>query len=157
MRLELVDARTYNTGAARCSYQLDLAREREMGLRCEFARSAQRLDPRRDRMGRITTSDGTGILYKDSGSGQPIVFSHGWPLSADDWDTQLLFFPQHGYRVIAHDRRGLRDRSGEARREHLQHARPRRDGHRARARSRGPHLRPRVNKLTVFAKLGIRS
>jgi len=57
-------------------------------------------------MGTITTNDGTEIFYKDWGSGQPIVFSHGWPLSADDWDTQLLFFLQHGYRVIAHDRRG---------------------------------------------------
>ena len=57
-------------------------------------------------MGTITTTDGTEIFYKDWGSGQPIVFSHGWPLSADDWDTQLLFFLQHGYRVIAHDRRG---------------------------------------------------
>jgi len=54
----------------------------------------------------ITTKDGVEIYYKDWGSGQPIVFSHGWPLSADDWDTQLLFFLQHGYRVIAHDRRG---------------------------------------------------
>jgi pimeloyl-ACP methyl ester carboxylesterase len=44
-------------------------------------------------------------FYKDWGSGQPIVFSHGWPLSADDWDTQLPFFMKHGYRVIAHDRR----------------------------------------------------
>ena len=57
-------------------------------------------------MGTITTTDGTEIFYKDWGSGQPIVFSHGWPLSADDWDAQLLFFLQHGYRVIAHDRRG---------------------------------------------------
>ena len=57
-------------------------------------------------MGTITTADGTEIFYKDWGSGQPIVFSHGWPLSADDWDTQMLFFLQHGYRVIAHDRRG---------------------------------------------------
>jgi len=57
-------------------------------------------------MGTITTSDGTEIFYKDWGSGQPIVFSHGWPLSADDWDTQMLFFLHHGYRVIAHDRRG---------------------------------------------------
>jgi non-heme chloroperoxidase len=57
-------------------------------------------------MGTVTTSDGTEIFYKDWGSGQPIVFSHGWPLSADDWDTQMLFFQQHGYRVIAHDRRG---------------------------------------------------
>ena len=46
------------------------------------------------------------IFYKDWGKGQPIVFSHGWPLSADDWDTQMLFFLHHGYRVIAHDRRG---------------------------------------------------
>src|ERR1700689_2789270 len=54
----------------------------------------------------ITTQDGTEIYYKDGGKGQPIVFSHGWPLSADDWDGQMLFFEQHGYRVIAHDRRG---------------------------------------------------
>jgi non-heme chloroperoxidase len=57
-------------------------------------------------MGTITTPDGTEIFYKDWGSGQPIVFSHGWPLSADDWDTQMLFFLSHGYRVIAGDRRG---------------------------------------------------
>ena len=54
----------------------------------------------------VTTNDGTEIFYKDWGSGQPIVFSHGWPLSADDWDTQMLFFLDHGFRVIAHDRRG---------------------------------------------------
>jgi non-heme chloroperoxidase len=54
----------------------------------------------------ITTKDGIEIYYKDWSSGQPIVFSHGWPLSADDWDAQMLFFLQHGYRVIAHDRRG---------------------------------------------------
>ena len=54
----------------------------------------------------ITTSDGIEIYYKDWGKGQPIVFSHGWPLSADDWDTQMLFFVLQGYRVIAHDRRG---------------------------------------------------
>src|SRR6266404_876492 len=54
----------------------------------------------------ITTKDGTQIYYKDWGEGQPIVFSHGWPLSADDWDAQMLFFGQQGYRVIAHDRRG---------------------------------------------------
>ena len=57
-------------------------------------------------MSTITTKDGTQIYYKDWGTGQPIVFSHGWPLSADDWDSQMLFFGQHGYRVIAHDRRG---------------------------------------------------
>ena len=54
----------------------------------------------------VTTKDGVEIFYKDWGTGQPMVFSHGWPLSADDWDTQMLFFLQHGYRVIAHDRRG---------------------------------------------------
>src|ERR1700733_12059438 len=54
----------------------------------------------------ITTKDGVEIYYKDWGKGQPVVFSHGWPLSADDWDTQMLFFLHHGYRVIAHDRRG---------------------------------------------------
>jgi len=54
----------------------------------------------------VTTKDGTQIFYKDWGTGQPIVFSHGWPLSSDDWDAQMLFFLHHGYRVIAHDRRG---------------------------------------------------
>ncbi|HXH66927.1 MAG TPA: alpha/beta hydrolase [Candidatus Limnocylindrales bacterium] len=54
----------------------------------------------------ITTKDGTQIFYKDWGKGQPIVFSHGWPLSADDWDGQMLYFGQQGFRVIAHDRRG---------------------------------------------------
>src|SRR5690349_15553421 len=57
-------------------------------------------------MGMVTTSDGVEIFYKDWGSGQPIVFSHGWPLSSDDWDNQMLFFLSRGYRVIAHDRRG---------------------------------------------------
>jgi non-heme chloroperoxidase len=54
----------------------------------------------------ITTGDGTEIFYKDWGTGQPIVFSHGWPLSADDWDAQMMFFLNRGFRVIAHDRRG---------------------------------------------------
>src|SRR5580692_6276858 len=54
----------------------------------------------------ITTKDGVEIFYKDWGQGQPIVFSHGWPLSADDWDNQMMFFLGQGYRVIAVDRRG---------------------------------------------------
>ena len=54
----------------------------------------------------ITTKDGLEIFYKDWGKGQPVVFSHGWPLSSDDWDAQMLFLLGHGYRVIAHDRRG---------------------------------------------------
>jgi len=57
-------------------------------------------------MSTITVKDGTTIYYKDWGKGQPIVFSHGWPLSADDWDAQMLFFLQQGYRVVALDRRG---------------------------------------------------
>jgi non-heme chloroperoxidase len=57
-------------------------------------------------MSRIKTNDGTEIFYKDWGEGQPLVFSHGWPLSADAWDSQMLFLASHGYRVIAHDRRG---------------------------------------------------
>jgi hypothetical protein len=69
------------------------------GLLSETAR-------RIDVMPTITAKDGTEIFYKDWGSGQPIVFSHGWPLSADDWDVQMLFFQSHGFRVIAHDRRG---------------------------------------------------
>ena len=51
----------------------------------------------------ITTKDGTQIYYKDWGSGQPIVFSHGWPLSADAWDDQMFFLASRGYRCIAHD------------------------------------------------------
>ena len=54
----------------------------------------------------VTTNDGTEIFYKDWGAGQPIMFHHGWPLSSDDWDAQLMFFVQRGFRVVAHDRRG---------------------------------------------------
>jgi non-heme chloroperoxidase len=57
-------------------------------------------------MGTVSTRDGTQIYYKDWGKGQPVVFSHGWPLSADAWDAQMLFLGERGYRVIAHDRRG---------------------------------------------------
>src|SRR5664280_371813 len=74
-------------------------------LRCRDAR-ASLPDGRRQCMGTITTTDGTEIFYKDWGHGQPIVFHHGWPLSSDDWDTQMLFFLQNGYRVIGIDRRG---------------------------------------------------
>jgi non-heme chloroperoxidase len=57
-------------------------------------------------MSTITTRDGVEIYYKDWGSGQPILFSHGWPLNGDSWESQMLFLANHGYRVIAHDRRG---------------------------------------------------
>lgn len=57
-------------------------------------------------MNTIKVQDGTEIYFKDWGTGQPIVFHHGWPLSSDDWDGQMMFFLQHGFRVIAHDRRG---------------------------------------------------
>lgn len=61
---------------------------------------------RKQEMQFVTTNDGTEIFYKDFGSGQPIVFHHGWPLSSDDWDAQMQFFQAQGFRVIAHDRRG---------------------------------------------------
>ena len=57
-------------------------------------------------MSTITVADGTQIFYKEWGAGQPIVFHHGWPLSGDDWDTQMMYFADKGFRVIAHDRRG---------------------------------------------------
>ena len=57
-------------------------------------------------MGTITTKDGTQIYYKDWGTGQPLVFSHGWPLNADSWEAQMVFLASNGYRCIAHDRRG---------------------------------------------------
>jgi non-heme chloroperoxidase len=57
-------------------------------------------------MPHVTTTDGTEIYYKDWGSGQPVVFSHGWPLNSDAWDAQMLFVAQNGFRAIAHDRRG---------------------------------------------------
>ena len=61
---------------------------------------------REAKMPTVKSKDGIELFYKDWGSGQPIVFSHGWPLSSDDWDAQMMFFLNQGYRVIAHDRRG---------------------------------------------------
>jgi non-heme chloroperoxidase len=70
------------------------------------------MQSRRVTVSTITTKDGTQIYYKDWGSGQPVVFSHGWPLCADAWDSQMLYLGSRGYRVIAHDRRG-HGRSGQ--------------------------------------------
>ena len=69
-------------------------------------KEAFRSQPKEKRMNTITVNDGTEIFYKDWGVGQPIVFHHGWPLSGDDWDSQMMYFAERGYRVIAHDRRG---------------------------------------------------
>jgi non-heme chloroperoxidase len=57
-------------------------------------------------VGTIKTKDNTQIYYKDWGTGQPVILSHGWPLTADAWDDQMLFLASHGFRTIAHDRRG---------------------------------------------------
>jgi non-heme chloroperoxidase len=83
-----------------------------VNTRQQRAESRKQVQPptrkRKPEMNTITTKDGVEIFYKDWGSkdAQPVVFHHGWPLSADDWDTQMLFFLKQGYRVIAHDRRG---------------------------------------------------
>src|ERR1051325_6694124 len=66
---------------------------------------SQFVERRKRPMSFITVKDGTQIYYKDWGKGQPVVFSHGWPLTADAWDAQMLFLASHGYRCIAHDRR----------------------------------------------------
>ena len=79
---------------------------------CHFSQSinvaAETACTERPNMSFVTTKDGTDIFYKDWGSkdAQPIMFHHGWPLSSDDWDAQMLFFLSKGYRVVAHDRRG---------------------------------------------------
>jgi len=85
-----------------------------LGLRSEPIGSSRPDDKKRAKAttDTITTKDGTRIYFKDWGSGEPVVFSHGWPLSADAWDAQMLFLGQQGYRVIAHDRRG-HGRSGQ--------------------------------------------
>jgi non-heme chloroperoxidase len=77
------------------------------GVLAAASTPAPSLPHKKDRtMSTITTKDGTQIFYKDWGKGQPVVFSHGWPLTGDAWDVQMLFLGQHGYRTIAHDRRG---------------------------------------------------
>src|SRR5438477_650431 len=96
---ELIGNKTAVRGVTRLNLQSRLGRN----FPADFARSTPE---RRCFMPTITTKDGMQIYYKDWGEGQPVVFSHGWPLSADDWDIQMMFFLNHGYRVIAHDRRG---------------------------------------------------
>ena len=80
----------------------------DVRLQCASLRSQAVSHSGDDEMNMITTTDGTKIFYKDWGpkDAQPIMFHHGWPLTSDDWDTQMLYFLAHGYRVVAHDRRG---------------------------------------------------
>jgi len=66
----------------------------------------------------ITTADGTEIYYKDWGTGQPVVFSHGWPLDADAFEDQMVFLGSHGYRAIAHDRRAMGDQASPGRQQY---------------------------------------
>jgi non-heme chloroperoxidase len=75
-------------------------------LQTDMTKHSSRAKTQGDTVNTIIVKDGTSIYYKDWGTGQPIVFCHGWPLNADAWDAQMLFFGQHGYRVVAHDRRG---------------------------------------------------
>ena len=85
-----------------------LAASITLPIRSTFAATATQAHTGDNTMGFVTTTDGTEIFYKDWGpkDSQPIVFHHGWPLSSDDWDAQMLFFLAKGYRVVAHDRRG---------------------------------------------------
>src|SRR5262245_24991844 len=88
----------HSTPGGRCWWRV---RDR-LSVQCLCARTQE------DHMSTVTTNDGVTIFYKDWGpkNAQPLVFHHGWPLSADDWDTQMLYFLGKGYRVVAHDRRG---------------------------------------------------
>lgn len=95
-----------DTGSDDVGTQFDLDMTREAVAYGDSKRGHIDFNEGDNRMGTIRTQDGTEIFYKDWGVGQPIVFHHGWPLSADDWDSQLLYFLERGYRVIAHDRRG---------------------------------------------------
>ena len=101
-------ARAHALAAGAVAFLLKPCRDQELFDAIETALKSV-LDPRKkgaNDVSTIMTKDGTQIYFKDWGTGQPVVFSHGWPLSADAWDDQMLFLGEHGYRVIAHDRRG---------------------------------------------------
>jgi len=101
-------ARAHALAAGAVAFLLKPCRDQELFDAIETALKSV-LDTRKKGANDVTTimtKDGTQIYFKDWGTGQPVVFSHGWPLSADAWDDQMLFLGEHGYRVIAHDRRG---------------------------------------------------
>ena len=101
-------ARAHALAAGAVAFLLKPCRDQELFDAIETALKSV-LDTRKkgaNDVSTIMTKDGTQIYFKDWGTGQPVVFSHGWPLSADAWDDQMLFLGEHGYRVIAHDRRG---------------------------------------------------
>ena len=98
-------------GSAGLAAGITLSGAASQAAETDSRKQDQSAQGRRD-MGTFTTKDGTSIFYKDWGSGRPVVFSHGWPLSSDAWEDQMVFLAERGYRCIAHERRG-HGRSGQ--------------------------------------------